>query len=125
MAFLPSPFPDTLVMKITATDADEPNTLNSKIAYKIESQTPGGPSRFILNTETGELHIANILDREVNKTTSIFKISHGNLKIGKYDIFGTGFLDKCLLYPQQPRNNSCAFVMAFRKAQKEKSNRRI
>ncbi|KAH0617754.1 hypothetical protein JD844_016305 [Phrynosoma platyrhinos] len=55
---------NTLVMKITATDADEPNNLNSKIAYKILSQTPGGPSKFILNAANGELHIANILDRE-------------------------------------------------------------
>ncbi|XP_042317387.1 desmoglein-1-like [Sceloporus undulatus] len=55
---------NTLVMKITATDADEPNNLNSKIAYKILSQTPGGPPKFILNAANGELHIANILDRE-------------------------------------------------------------
>ncbi|XP_063155291.1 desmoglein-1-like [Candoia aspera] len=54
----------TFVMKITATDADEPNNLNSKIAYKIESQNPGGPLLFILNTENGELHIAKALDRE-------------------------------------------------------------
>lgn len=52
-------------MKITATDADEPNNLNSKIAYKIESQSPPGPLLFILNTENGELHIAKALDREV------------------------------------------------------------
>lgn len=54
-------------MKIIATDADEPNNLNSKIAYKIENQTPGGPQKFILNTETGELYIATMLDREVKK----------------------------------------------------------
>lgn len=52
-------------MKITAIDIDEPDNLNSKIAYKIESQNPGGQSKFILNTQTGELHIANVLDREV------------------------------------------------------------
>ncbi|KAL8182208.1 UNVERIFIED_CONTAM: hypothetical protein K2H54_047755, partial [Gekko kuhli] len=62
---------DTLVMKITATDADEPNTLNSKIAYKIESQTPGGPLKFILNTLNGELHIANMLDREEYSSYSL------------------------------------------------------
>uniref|UniRef100_A0A674KEC3 Cadherin domain-containing protein n=1 Tax=Terrapene triunguis TaxID=2587831 RepID=A0A674KEC3_9SAUR len=56
---------NTLVMKITATDADEPNNLNSKIAYKIESQEPAGASMFILNKHTGEVHIANFLDREV------------------------------------------------------------
>uniref|UniRef100_A0A8C0IV19 Cadherin domain-containing protein n=1 Tax=Chelonoidis abingdonii TaxID=106734 RepID=A0A8C0IV19_CHEAB len=55
----------TLVMKIIAMDADEPNHLNSKIAYKIESQEPAGASMFILNKHTGEVHIANYLDREV------------------------------------------------------------
>uniref|UniRef100_A0A8C4W923 Desmoglein 1 n=1 Tax=Gopherus evgoodei TaxID=1825980 RepID=A0A8C4W923_9SAUR len=56
---------NTLVMKIIAMDADEPNHLNSKIAYKIESQEPAGASMFILNKHTGEVHIANYLDREV------------------------------------------------------------
>lgn len=58
-------FLDTLVMKIIATDADEPNHLNSKIAFKIESQEPSGPPMFIMNKYTGELHLANYLDREV------------------------------------------------------------
>ncbi|XP_060134199.1 desmoglein-1-alpha [Zootoca vivipara] len=62
---------NTLVMKITATDADEPNNLNSKIAFKIVSQNPGGPSKFILNKQTGELHIANILDREEHASYSL------------------------------------------------------
>uniref|UniRef100_A0A8B9IY78 Cadherin domain-containing protein n=1 Tax=Amazona collaria TaxID=241587 RepID=A0A8B9IY78_9PSIT len=56
---------NTLVMKIIATDADEPNHLNSKIAFKIESQEPAGPPMFIMNKYTGELHLANYLDREV------------------------------------------------------------
>nr|XP_009687719.1 PREDICTED: desmoglein-1-like [Struthio camelus australis] len=55
---------NTLVMKIIATDADEPNNLNSKIAFKIESQEPSGPPMFIMNRHTGELHLANYLDRE-------------------------------------------------------------
>ncbi|XP_074841551.1 desmoglein-1-like [Carettochelys insculpta] len=54
----------TLVMKITATDADEPGHLNSKIAFRIERQEPAGPSMFILKKDSGELHIANFLDRE-------------------------------------------------------------
>ncbi|NXD15542.1 DSG1 protein, partial [Nothocercus nigrocapillus] len=55
---------NTLVMKIIATDADEPNHLNSKIAFKIESQEPSGPPMFIMNKYSGELHLANYLDRE-------------------------------------------------------------
>uniref|UniRef100_A0A8C8RNM6 Desmoglein 1 n=1 Tax=Pelusios castaneus TaxID=367368 RepID=A0A8C8RNM6_9SAUR len=61
----------TLVMKLIATDDDEPNNLNSKIAYKIESQEPAGASMFILNKNTGEIHIANFLDREQHSSYSL------------------------------------------------------
>lgn len=58
---------NTLVMKITATDADEPNTLNSKISYRIVSQEPAYPPVFYLNKDTGEIYTTSItLDREVN-----------------------------------------------------------
>jgi hypothetical protein len=58
--------PDTLVMKITATDADEPNTMNSKISYRIVSQEPANPPVFYLNKDTGEIYTTSItLDREV------------------------------------------------------------
>ncbi|NXG65088.1 DSG1A protein, partial [Hemiprocne comata] len=62
---------NTLVMKIIATDADEPNHLNSKIAFKIESQEPSGPPMFIMNKYTGELHIANFLDREQHSSYTL------------------------------------------------------
>ncbi|KFU96537.1 Desmoglein-1-alpha, partial [Chaetura pelagica] len=62
---------NTLVMKIIATDADEPNHLNSKIAFKIESQEPSGPPMFIMNKYTGELHIANYLDREQHSSYTL------------------------------------------------------
>ncbi|XP_075561362.1 desmoglein-4 [Pelecanus crispus] len=62
---------NTLVMKIIATDADEPNHLNSKIAFKIESQEPSGPPMFIMNKYTGELHLANYLDREQHSSYSL------------------------------------------------------
>ncbi|XP_016042687.1 desmoglein-2 isoform X1 [Erinaceus europaeus] len=53
----------TLVMKINATDADEPNTRNSKISYRIISQQPA--SSFHLNKDTGEIYTtSNTLDRE-------------------------------------------------------------
>uniref|UniRef100_A0A8D1P2G2 Cadherin domain-containing protein n=1 Tax=Sus scrofa TaxID=9823 RepID=A0A8D1P2G2_PIG len=52
-------------MKITATDADEPNTLNSKISYRIVSQEPAYPPVFYLNKDTGEIYTTSItLDRE-------------------------------------------------------------
>ncbi|NXH27562.1 DSG1A protein, partial [Myiagra hebetior] len=62
---------NTLVMKIIATDADEPNHLNSKIAFKIESQEPSGPPMFIMNKYTGELHLANYLDREQHSSYTL------------------------------------------------------
>ncbi|XP_019402923.1 PREDICTED: desmoglein-1-like [Crocodylus porosus] len=61
---------NTLVLKITATDADEPNHLNSKIAYKIES-VDSPMSMFILNKYTGEVHLANMLDREQQSSYSL------------------------------------------------------
>uniref|UniRef100_A0A6I8NW27 Desmoglein 3 n=1 Tax=Ornithorhynchus anatinus TaxID=9258 RepID=A0A6I8NW27_ORNAN len=56
---------NTLIMAVNATDADEPNTLNSKIAFKIISQEPAGAPMFILNRHTGEVRtMTNTLDRE-------------------------------------------------------------
>ncbi|XP_007951640.1 desmoglein-4, partial [Orycteropus afer afer] len=56
---------NTLVVKISATDADEDNNLNSKIAYKILSQEPAGAPMFILNRYTGEVRtMSSFLDRE-------------------------------------------------------------
>lgn len=59
-------FSGTIVMRLNATDADEPNNLNSKIAFKIISQSPS--SAFSMNKDTGEVQVATInLDREVKK----------------------------------------------------------
>ncbi|XP_004386963.1 desmoglein-4 [Trichechus manatus latirostris] len=56
---------NTLVVKLSATDADEDNHLNSKIAYKIISQEPTGAPMFILNKYTGEVRtVSSFLDRE-------------------------------------------------------------
>ncbi|XP_028380335.1 desmoglein-1-like [Phyllostomus discolor] len=56
---------NTLVMKLNATDADEPNNLNSKIAFKIISQEPSDSPMFIINRYTGEIRTMNsFLDRE-------------------------------------------------------------
>ncbi|XP_075389357.1 desmoglein-1 [Tenrec ecaudatus] len=56
---------NTLVMIINATDADEPNNLNSKIAFKIIRQEPSDSPMFIINRYTGEIRtMNNFLDRE-------------------------------------------------------------
>ncbi|NWZ57495.1 DSG2 protein, partial [Haliaeetus albicilla] len=60
----------TIVMRINATDADEPNNLNSKIAFRIISQSPG--AAFSMNKDTGEVRVAKInLDRETQSSYSL------------------------------------------------------
>jgi desmoglein 1 len=53
-------------MKLNATDADEPNNLNSMIAFKIIRQEPSDSPMFTINRKTGEIRtMNNFLDREV------------------------------------------------------------
>ncbi|XP_012581238.1 PREDICTED: desmoglein-2 [Condylura cristata] len=60
----------TFVMKITATDADEPNTRNSEISYRILSQQPA--FAFHLDKSTGEIYTTiNSLDREEHSSYSL------------------------------------------------------
>ncbi|NWI63315.1 DSG2 protein, partial [Todus mexicanus] len=60
----------TLVLRINATDADEPNNLNSKIAFRIISQNPS--AAFSMNKDTGEVRVAKInLDRETQSSYSL------------------------------------------------------
>ncbi|XP_061851731.1 desmoglein-2 [Colius striatus] len=60
----------TLVMRINATDADEPNNLNSKIAFRIISQSPS--AAFSMDKNTGEVRVAKInLDRETHSSYSL------------------------------------------------------
>ncbi|NWX88842.1 DSG2 protein, partial [Nothoprocta pentlandii] len=57
----------TIVMRINATDADEPNNLNSQIAFRIISQNP--TSAFSIKKDTGEVQVATInLDREAHSS---------------------------------------------------------
>lgn len=59
------------MVKLSATDADEDNHLNSKIAYKIISQEPAGAPMFMVNRYTGEVRtMSNFLDREVKHSMS-------------------------------------------------------
>ncbi|NXC68612.1 DSG2 protein, partial [Anhinga anhinga] len=60
----------TIVMKINATDADEPNNINSKIAFRIVSQSPS--AAFSMVKDTGEVQVAKInLDRETQSSYSL------------------------------------------------------
>ncbi|XP_041102023.1 desmoglein-2-like [Polyodon spathula] len=54
---------DTFVMQINATDADEPNSRNSLIAYEILEQSPA--EMFYVERNTGRIMVAqSTLDRE-------------------------------------------------------------
>uniref|UniRef100_A0A3P9PXN3 Cadherin-1-like n=1 Tax=Poecilia reticulata TaxID=8081 RepID=A0A3P9PXN3_POERE len=55
------------VIQVVATDADEPNTDNSAIQYRIVSQEPEepGPTMFTINPKTGVIRVNEVgLDRE-------------------------------------------------------------
>ncbi|KAK1797326.1 hypothetical protein P4O66_008702, partial [Electrophorus voltai] len=58
----------TSVIKITATDADEPDTPNSLVTYSIAQQIPAGPRMFQIDPQSGLISIQqNTLDREVQE----------------------------------------------------------
>ncbi|KAK1795901.1 hypothetical protein P4O66_009008, partial [Electrophorus voltai] len=58
----------TPVMQISAEDADEHGTINSKIAYSIVKQTPeGSGSMFSIDRGTGKIYVRrHTLDRETH-----------------------------------------------------------
>ncbi|XP_066511037.1 uncharacterized protein [Hoplias malabaricus] len=72
-------------MKVTATDADDPNTENADIRYSIFSQNPvkPNPNMFNINPVTGAIRVsADGLDRE--------KYPEYTLEIQAADWMGTG-----------------------------------
>ncbi|XP_003356439.2 desmoglein-3 [Sus scrofa] len=79
---------NSLVMMLNATDADEPNHLNSKIAFKILSQEPAGTPMFLLSRHTGEVRtLTSSLDRE--------QISSYRLVVSGADKDGEGLASQC------------------------------
>ncbi|XP_019596731.2 desmoglein-3 [Rhinolophus sinicus] len=79
---------NSLVMILNATDADEPNHLNSKIAFKIVSQEPAGIPMFLISRHTGEVWtLSNSLDRE--------QVSSYRLIVSGADRDGEGLSTQC------------------------------
>ncbi|KAB1258454.1 Desmoglein-3 [Camelus dromedarius] len=79
---------NSLVMILNATDADEPNHLNSKIAFKIVSQEPASTPMFLLSRHTGEVRtLTNSLDRE--------QVSSYRLVVSGADKDGEGLSTQC------------------------------
>lgn len=75
-------------MTVTAIDADDPNTLNGMLRYRILSQAPSTPSpnMFTINNETGDIiTVAAGLDREVSQPKPVFKFVF-NLKGALYHL---------------------------------------
>ncbi|XP_072008125.1 desmoglein-2 isoform X1 [Engystomops pustulosus] len=76
---------NSLVMVLNATDADEPNTVNSQLAYRVLSQEPGS-SEFVV-TKNGEIRTTSVvLDREKQSSyTLVVEVRDldGDLKNGK------------------------------------------
>ncbi|KAM3620644.1 uncharacterized protein V6R79_026394 [Siganus canaliculatus] len=78
----------TSIMKITATDADEPGNENSQIAYTIVDQTPPG-DMFSINQD-GTLSVKKPLDREkADKYVVVVKGQDLNGKPGGKTATGT------------------------------------
>ncbi|XP_051019546.1 desmoglein-3 [Acomys russatus] len=79
---------NSLVMILNATDADEPNHMNSKIAFKIVSQEPAGMAMFLISRNTGEVRtLTSSLDRE--------QISSYHLVVSGTDNDGMGLATQC------------------------------
>ncbi|XP_007573997.1 B-cadherin isoform X2 [Poecilia formosa] len=75
------------VMKVTATDADEPNSVNSDIRYRIVSQEPQqpSPSMFVINPTTGAIRVSAAgLDRQ--------KYPEYTLEVEAADMSGEGLI---------------------------------
>ncbi|GCB62850.1 hypothetical protein scyTo_0013123 [Scyliorhinus torazame] len=70
--------PGTFVMTVTAVDADDPNSSNGILRYKILSQTPGttdmegSPTYGLSNTATAVIRIADVNDNPPEFTTATF-----------------------------------------------------
>ncbi|KAG5286763.1 hypothetical protein AALO_G00018490 [Alosa alosa] len=80
----------TYVMKVSATDADMPNTPYSQIAYTIVEQSPAGGSMFYINQETGGIYVKlKTLDRETHDTYTL-TIKGTDMNGGAGGLSGTG-----------------------------------
>ncbi|CAK6448037.1 unnamed protein product [Pipistrellus nathusii] len=79
---------NSLVMILNATDADEPNHLNSRIAFKIVSQEPAGAPMFLMSRHSGEVRtLTSSLDRE--------QVSSYHLIVSGADQDGEGLSSQC------------------------------
>ncbi|XP_068116135.1 cadherin-15 isoform X2 [Hyperolius riggenbachi] len=78
---LENSYPGTVVMRVMATDADDPNTDNAQLKYSIVQQE--SPELFSINQDTGEIRTVQVgLDRE--------SVGSYNLTVQVADMLGDG-----------------------------------
>uniref|UniRef100_A0A087XNT1 Cadherin domain-containing protein n=1 Tax=Poecilia formosa TaxID=48698 RepID=A0A087XNT1_POEFO len=96
------------VIQVVATDADEPNTDNSDIRYRIMSQRPQQPSpnMFTINPRTGVIRVNETgLERE--------KISQYELQVQAADMKGEGLtaLTRVIINVTDSNDNAPVFTV--------------
>uniref|UniRef100_A0A3B3VBC3 Cadherin-1 n=1 Tax=Poecilia latipinna TaxID=48699 RepID=A0A3B3VBC3_9TELE len=93
----------TEVIKVEATDADQPNTDNSDIGYRIMNQKPEQPSpnMFTINPKTGVIRVNEAgLDREVRILTAADMKGEGLTALTKVIIKVTDSNDHAPVFTQ-------------------------
>ncbi|KAL6461400.1 hypothetical protein MHYP_G00295440 [Metynnis hypsauchen] len=81
-------------MTVTATDADEPNTVHADVRYSILSQNPQepGPAMFAINPVTGVIRVNTAgLDREKNPQYTLM-IAAGDMQGNGTVVTGTAVI---------------------------------
>ncbi|XP_067887231.1 desmocollin 2-like protein isoform X2 [Heterodontus francisci] len=95
----------TTVLKLTATDRDEPRSLNTLLRYKILSQMP--VSKFSIDGGTGEIKTNNDkLDREGQDTYTL-TVEVGDMNGASFGLFSTATV---VVHVTDVNDNSPTFV---------------
>ncbi|KPP59114.1 hypothetical protein Z043_122998, partial [Scleropages formosus] len=93
------------ILSVTATDADDPNTENGKVAYSIMAQHPKYPedNLFTINPNTGQIRL-NYIDRE--------KYPQYILTVRAADLIGKGLKTTCkvVIKVADSNNNAPQFL---------------
>eukprot|EP00079_Xenopus_tropicalis_P009548 XP_002933722.2 PREDICTED: cadherin-15 [Xenopus tropicalis] len=98
--------PGTFVLKVEATDADDPRTDNAELKYSIIQQDT--PEMFSINQNTGEIRTVQVgLDREV--------VGFYNLTIQVADMLGEGLTNtaRAVITIEDINDNPPEFMQEF------------
>ncbi|XP_049756666.1 desmocollin-1 isoform X1 [Elephas maximus indicus] len=89
--------PGTSVGRVTAIDNDEPDTLHTRLRYKILRQTPGHPKHFSVHPDTGVITtVSSFLDRESCETYELI-MEVRDMGGQPFGLFNTGTITISLL----------------------------